>query len=209
MLHITIIANYKDMLLNSARTDQFRFDLPVDILPEDIAKQYNDIFVNQPTQLISDINDLLYDSVQSIDIMSMNAPIVKQSVANLVDDKTGIKRTVDQFFRGSKTVHQTVDKRINITFRMSAGFINYFALLESYIRYHDDKTTHDFYQPMRFVSLYNDQPMFAIDFSNCIFAAIDKQHFDLTNTDTSEQTFTTTWVFNNFDFRLPSEIKAQ
>ena len=197
------------MLLNSARSDQFRFELPVDIIPDDIAKQYDDIFVHQPTQLIDNIHDLLYDSVQSIDIMSLNAPIVRQSVANLVDDKSGIKRAVDQFFRGSKTVHQTVDKRINITFRMSAGFINYFALLESYLRYHDDKSTPDFFQPMRFVSLYNEQPMFAIDFSNCIFAAIDKQRFDLTNTDTTEQTFTTTWVFNNFDFRLPSEIKKQ
>ena len=197
------------MLLNSARSDQFRFELPVDIIPDDIAKQYDDIFVHQPTQLIDNIHDLLYDSVQSIDIMSLNAPIVKQSVANLVDDKSGIKRAVDQFFRGSKTVHQTVDKRINITFRMTAGFVNYFALLESYLRYHDDKSTANFFQPMRFVSLYNEQPMFAIDFSNCIFAAIDKQRFDLTNTDTTEQTFTTTWVFNNFDFRLPSEIKKQ
>lgn len=195
------------MLLNSARTDQYRFELPTDILPEDIANQYNEIFVKQPTQLISNMQDLLYDSVQSVDIMSLNAPIVKQSVANLVDDKTGIKRAVDQFFRGSKTIHQTIDKRINITFRMTAGYINYFALLESYLRYHDDKSTADFFQPMRFVSLYNEQPMFAIDFSNCIFAAIDKQRFDLTNTDNSEQTFTTTWVFNNIDFRLPSEIK--
>ena len=112
MQHFIVHISYRKyqfdiMLLNSARSDQFRFELPVDIIPDDIAKQYDDIFVHQPTQLIDNIHDLLYDSVQSIDIMSLNAPIVKQSVANLVDDKSGIKRAVDQFFRGSKTTIPT------------------------------------------------------------------------------------------------------
>lgn len=196
------------MILNSTRTDQFNFYLPSDIIYEDIAKQYNDLYILQPTQLITNIYDLLYDSVQSIDLMDLNAPIVSQDIANH-EVTSGVKIAVKRFYRGVKDVNAAIDKRITITFRVTAGFINYFALLETFFKYHNDKSTAPYFQDMHFVAKYNKQPIYGIDFKDCVFASLSNLRLDATNKDYTEQTFTTTWVFNDVSFRLPSDIKKQ
>lgn len=196
------------MLLNSTRSDQFQFYLPTDIIYEDIAERYQNTFILQPTQMITNIFDLLYDSVQSIDLMPMNAPLVTQ---NKVVHSTvnGNSLAVPVFYRGAKDIHAAIDKRITITFRLTSGFINYFALLETYFKYHNDKSTPGYFQDMHFIAKYNKQPIYGIDFTGCLFAAISNLRLDATSRDYSEMTFTTTWVFNDIAFRMPSDIIKQ
>lgn len=196
------------MLLNSTRSDQFQFQLPTDIIYEDIAERYQKTFILQPTQMITNIFDLLYDSVQSVDLMSLNAPIVSQ---NQVVHSTvnGNKLAVPIFYRGAKDVNAAIDKRITITFRLTAGFINYFALLETYFQYHNDKSTPGYFQDMHFIAKYNKQPIYGIDFKGLVFASISDLKLDATARDYSEMTFSTTWVFNDIAFRMPSDIINQ
>ena len=196
------------MLLNSTRSDQFQFQLPTDIIYEDIAERYQKTFILQPTQMITNIFDLLYDSVQSVDLMSLNAPIVSQ---NQVVHSTvnGNKLAVPIFYRGAKDVNAAIDKRITITFRLTAGFINYFALLETYFQYHNDKSTPGYFQDMHFIAKYNKQPIYGIDFKGLVFTSISDLKLDATARDYSEMTFSTTWVFNDIAFRMPSDIINQ
>lgn len=195
------------MLLLDTRSDQFSFDLPADLIPEDIADTYNKVFVAQPTQIIYDINDLLHDSIQSVTLMGISMPVVMQNVNKTLDD-TGVKKSITQFYKGSKTVHQSLDKRIMVTCRLVNGGLNYFVAMESLFRFCNNKHETLTFLPCRFVATYGGakKPLFGIDFKEVLFTALSELRYDKTHTDQSVMTFTMTFVYNDIAFRLPSEI---
>lgn len=195
------------MLILDTRSDQFRFDLPIDLIPQDIAETYNKVFVQQPTQIIYDINDLLHDSIQTVSLMGISMPIVTQNVNKVLDD-SGMKKSITQFHKGSKTIHQALDKRIQVTCRLTNGGLNYFCCLESLFRYANDKRETIYFQPCRFVATYGGakKPLFGIDFIDVVFSAISELTYDKTRVDQNVMTFTLTFVYNDIKFRMPSEI---
>lgn len=196
------------MILSSTRPDQFKFDLPVDILPDDIAETYNSVFVHQPAQIVTNMHDLLHDCVSKITIQGLNGPITQQAMKISVDDN-GVPHNSYQFQRGAANVESTIDKRITIKMRLVMGGINYFALMESYFRYWNDKSTEMFFQPMYFTSLYNKRPIFKVVFKNVVWASMSGLDYDATMTDRTEQSFDLTFVYNSIQMLQPADILKQ
>jgi hypothetical protein len=93
--------------------------------------------------------------------------------------------------------------------RYVMGGINYFALMETYFKFWDDKSTPMFFQPMYYTAMHNKQPMFKIAFKNPIFASLSENTNDVTQLNTQEKTFTMTWVYNSIQFKLPSDINNE
>lgn len=196
------------MILSSTRSDAFIFDLPVDILYPEIEDEYNKIFIQQPSQLITSMSDLLHDCVKGINIFGLNAPITSQDVRNVVD-ANNVPHSNPQFQRGTTTANATIDKRLSIEMRYVCGGLNYFALMQSYLKFWDDKSTPDFFQPFRFTALYANKPIFKIEFRQPIWASISENRYNASTIDTSEKTFTMTWVYNSIVTKLPLDINNE
>jgi len=123
------------MLLN-AISSQFVVLFPQNFFYEEIRKKWNPI-VKRLKLPYESIEDYINASVQS-----MSFPAV---------DLNNVEQGQGQFkitYRGGKELEPILDKNLNITFKLSEGFISYWILFEQIEMYREYAPTVPFWPPM-------------------------------------------------------------
>lgn len=199
------------------RQDKFRIRFPKEFLLQEIEEKYTKVLIEKHSFFVSPI-EFLNESIQSIQILGFtNASMVQQQIG--IDSqyqnptiKTRIHTFNDHIYRSEKNPVALIDKTINIVFRHTLGFTNYFMVFENFFKQYDRETS------------YNNVPIttLPIDVMNeygeiyarvlihgPIIDAMDMLDLSYTQPIAQSQTFQVTFKYSNIEFEFISKEEQE
>jgi hypothetical protein len=114
-------------MLQSAKSNQFRFNFPKSFVPGEISAKYSRYMNRIPGNIISDPLELLNYSVQSVTVPSFSYDPVQQV------DFPGTKRQ----YRSSLPVTELFAKELRVGMQLFDGHFNYWMMYEIFQYYYD------------------------------------------------------------------------
>jgi len=174
----------------SSQNNQFLFNLPIDFIEPYLYEQF---------QKLMDKNFIPYDSV--IDYINSTIKELVFPSVSFENKEQVLRRGKKVGWKDSKSVFDTFNNELDITFRSVDSWINYFILLQILIEFYlnNDK---------------NQIPMFSLDildkdgsviytiiFEEVLLKSIGEIRLGYQQYDISEKTFTITFRYNFIDIR--------
>ena len=194
------------------RQDRFRLLLPDDTIPDEIKEKYTKILIDKKNIITSPI-DFVNETIQKVQVLGFNNATYAQPQPrhgtpirdpNRVDENMFLGRAVDYQYRSVDNPEQIIDRTLNIEFRHTAGFLNYFIMFESffYIYARDTKST-KLPSPLA-VDIMNElgEIYSRIVLYDPIIEGMDMLDLDFTNPVASSQSFRVTYKYSNIDFQF-------
>lgn len=132
------------MLSLKGRQDGFRLTLPKDFIPKNIEEKYSHILNKKRSFIIKPI-DFLNETIQSVEVLGFQNASVLQSQQVKGNPNIGYSRYKENIFpypasevayRSPQSAISLIDKTLNITFKHTLGYLNYFILFESFLYYY-------------------------------------------------------------------------
>lgn len=202
------------------RKDHFRFNLPNDFIVDEINDKYAAILQEQHSFIYKPI-DFLNETIVKLEVFGFSeATIAQQQTATGIQlrnviGKNGIpqdRSKQNAFFHAGTEVNyrseanpiQLIDKTLNVTFRHTLGFINYFLMFENF-----------FYLYSRDTSSEESKNVFTIDFldgygrayakvvlMDPVIHSIDMLSLDYTQPVAQSDTFQVVFKYSNLDYQF-------
>lgn len=128
------------MFTLNARQDLFRLTLPDDFIAKEINEKYSKI-INDNKSFIRRPIDFLNETIQSVQVLGFvdgtvqqqqsakGSPIINQ---NRKLENQFMHTSTDYNYRSEKNPLALIDKTLNIFFRHTLGFLNYFLIFENF-----------------------------------------------------------------------------
>lgn len=128
------------MFTLNARQDLFRLTLPDDFIAKEINEKYSKI-INDNKSFIRRPIDFLNETIQSVQVLGFvdgtvqqqqsakGSPIINQ---NRKLENQFMHTATDYNYRSEKNPLALIDKTLNIFFRHTLGFLNYFLIFENF-----------------------------------------------------------------------------
>ena len=200
------------MFALKGRQDGFRLLLPKDFLCQEIEEKYGKILNSKKSFYIKPI-DFLNESIQKVQVLGFtNATIAQRQSSTgtqffrFGEDRTSQNKfmfpSTDYNYRSPNSPIDLIDKTLNIEFRHTLGYLNYFMLYENF-----------WYQFARDRQYKELPPNFNVDILNengSIFGRIvlespivngmDMLDFDYTQPIANSQTFKVEFKYSNINF---------
>lgn len=196
------------------RQDGFRLLLPKDFICPEIEEKYTKLLTERRGFYVKPI-DFLNETIQKVQVLGFTNAVIQQKQSNtgtqfirLSEDRKEqndfMYPSTDYNYRSPSSPLDLIDKTLNIEFRHTLGYINYFLLYENF-----------WYQFTR-DRMYGELPSnFNIDLINengSIFATIvlespivngmDMLDFDYTQPIAQSQTFKVEFKYSNIQFKF-------
>lgn len=201
------------MFTLKSRKDSFRLILPKEFIPEEINEKYTRVLMNSRSFYKRPI-DFVNETIQKIDVLGFNnGTIVQQQSgrgtplrdARRVAQNDMMHMASDYNYRSVDNPIQLIDKTLNIDFRHTLGYLNYFILLESFIYNYSRDTNYLTDLDYKFkIDLLNHNG--AIYSSIVLFAPImngmDMLSFDNSIPVANSGTFRVIFKYSNFDYEF-------
>lgn len=203
------------MFALKGRKDGFRFLLPADFICEEINEKYAKILQEQKSFYLKPI-DFLNETIKGIQILGFSEGTMEQQQSghgkpirqqlNPLIDRTEENRFAHtasgMTYRSEKNPLALIDKTLNVTFRHTLGFLNYFMLFENfwYLYTRDIKA---------------DKQVFTIDIIDAhgraysrivlydpIIHGIDMLNLDYSQPVAQSETFNVIFKYSNIDYQF-------
>ena len=196
------------------RQDGFRLLLPKDFICPEIEEKYTKLLTERRGFYVKPI-DFLNETIQKVQVLGFTNAVIQQKQSNtgtqfirLSEDRKAqndfMYPSTDYNYRSPSSPLDLIDRTLNIEFRHTLGYINYFLLYENF-----------WYQFTR-DRMYGELPSnFNIDLINengSIFATIvlespmvngmDMLDFDYTQPIAQSQTFKVEFKYSNIQFKF-------
>ena len=196
------------------RQDGFRLLLPKDFICPEIEEKYTKVVTERRGFYVKPI-DFLNETIQKVQVLGFTNAVIQQKQSNtgtqfirLSEDRKAqndfMYPSTDYNYRSPSSPLDLIDRTLNIEFRHTLGYINYFLLYENF-----------WYQFTR-DRMYGELPSnFNIDLINengSIFATIvlespmvngmDMLDFDYTQPIAQSQTFKVEFKYSNIQFKF-------
>lgn len=200
------------MLSLKSRQDKYRLLLPKELIPNEIYEKYRKVLERKHSFIYEPI-DFINESIQKIQVLGFNTatmiqqqsmrgePIRNQSrVAqnNLMHSANEIP------YRSPAGPVSLLDKTLNIDFRHTLGFVNYFILFESFF-YLYSRDTKNLELPDVFpIEIFNEkgEVYSRIMLYDPIIDGMDMLDLDFTQPVAQSQTFRVIFKYSNIDFEF-------
>lgn len=194
-------------------SSNFRLLLPDEFIPEEIQEKYTKILTEAHSFITKPI-DFLNESIQKVEVLGMNAGAVAQSQTNTGKPIRNMNRveqnriqggTSDVYYRSATNPLSLIDKTLNIDFRHSLGYINYFLLFESAMYQYSRDTEYLKHLDFNFnVDILNQNGAIysRVVLMHPIIDGIDMLSFDFSQPISSTKTFRAIWKYDNFDYQF-------
>jgi hypothetical protein len=203
------------MLGLKGRQDKFRLQFPKDFLLPEIEEKYTKVLTEKHSFIVSPI-EFLNESIQGVQILGFTGASMQQQQSNIGAASTANQNTRkltmmhtfnDQTYRSEKNPVALIDKTINIIFRHSLGFINYFMLFENFFTQYARGTSYDDLIKQISIDIMNEQgEIYARVFlTGPIIDAMDMLDLSYTQPIAQSQTFQVTFKYSNIEFQFISE----
>lgn len=128
------------MFTLNARQDLFRLTLPDDFIAEEINEKYSKI-INDNKSFVRRPIDFLNETIQSVQVLGFVEGTVQQQQSGkgypvIHNDRKlenqFLHTSTDYNYRSEKNPLALIDKTLNIYFRHTLGFLNYFLMFENF-----------------------------------------------------------------------------
>lgn len=198
------------MLALKARQDGFRITLPKEIIPDVVNEKYSKILQDKRGFIIKPI-DFLNETIQSVEVLGFLDATVYQEMPTRGEPMMDPTRVNENNFfhpatqinyRSPKNPQSLVDKTINITFKHTLGYLNYFILFESFLyHYCRDMEYKDLQQFITIDLLSETGSIFSkITLFKPLIDSMDMLTFDYTQPIASSQTFKVVFKYTSFNY---------
>jgi len=183
-------------MLLSSQPSQFVFNLPSDLIPENLKSKY-DIIMEKNFVWYDDVLDYLNSTIKGINFggFSLSTDTQVRKFGKIVD------------YKPVTNINDTFDRVGNITFRAVDGDTNYWMMLEIATNtYMNTEQTH--LSPFTLTTLdYRRDAIYQVKFSDIIISDVSDIDFNYSSQDVIEKTFTVTikFVHIEIDFLLNQE----
>lgn len=196
------------------RQDGFRLLLPQEFICDEINDKYAKILQNQKSFFTKPI-DFLNETIQSVQVLGFSDGTVNQpqpGIGHPLIDPNRVKQNkflhtaTDFTYRSEVNPLQLIDKTLNITFRHTLGFLNYFLLFENFwYLYSRDKQYEDISFTFNIdIINQNGQVYSKIVLYDPIIHGIDMLDLNYTKPVADSQTFTVIFKYSNIDYQFIS-----
>lgn len=197
------------MLSLKSRQDGFRLLFPKEFLHEEIIKKYTEILIKKHSFITNPI-DFLNETIQGVQILGFQEATVPQqqtgrgnfsrNMPSRIRENNFLHTSTEFNYRSEVNPLQLVDKTLNVIFRHTLGFINYFMLFENFMIQYERDTDNTELIPNLFIDV--------IDSKGCVYCRVrldfplinsmDMLDLTYTNPIAQSQTFQVVFKYSNF-----------
>lgn len=201
------------MFTLKSRKDGFRLLLPKEFLCEEIVDKYAQILQNQKSFILSPIA-FLNETIQKVQVLGFNSGTIQQQQTTRGESITGdpkrfaqnrfLHTASDHTYRSEVSPLQLIDKTLNITFKHTLGYVNYFMIFENFWwLYSRDKQYNDMRLEFTIDLLDNNEKVYSrIVIKDPIIDGIDMLDFDYTQPIAESGTFNVIFKYSNIDYQF-------
>lgn len=196
------------------RKDGFRFLLPQDYIVDEINEKYAQILQEQKSFYTKPI-DFVNETIKGIQILGFSEATVLQNqtakgnnIRTQTLDRTSQNRfqhtAAEQAYRSEKNPLSLIDKTLNVTFRHTLGFLNYFMLFENFwYLYARDTQYKDIHQTFNIDLIDSHGRAYSrIVLYDPFIHSIDMLNLDYSQPIAQSETFTIVFKYSNIDYQF-------
>jgi len=201
------------MFTLKGRQDAFRLLLPKEFIMPEIEEKYAEILRSKNSFYTEPI-EFLNETIQKVQVLGFDNATVQQQQSSrgskpLLDPTRKQQNEFmypsnDYSYRSEISPISLIDKTLNITFRHTLGYLNYFLLFENFFhQYTRDRSYKDL--DYNFViDIYNEKGSIysRIVIDSPFVHSMDMLDFDFTQPIAQSQTFQVAFKYSNFDFQF-------
>ena len=200
------------MFTLKGRQDQFRLIFPKEFLHEEITEKYSKIINSKHSFLITPI-DFLNETIQGIQVLGFNEGTIEQqqtgrgtftSIEGRENENRFLHTSSSVNYRSETNPINLIDKTLNVTFRHTLGFVNYFMVFENFFYQYQRDTSYDELIPNLFVDIFDIKGNIysRIEIIHPIISGIDMLDLNYTQPIAQSQTFNVEFKYSNLDFQF-------
>ena len=201
------------MFTLKGRQDGFRLLLPKEFLYKDIEKKYAEILKQKKGFFVNPI-DFINESIQRVEVLGFQEAAYLQQLQqrtgtptfnyNRIEQDAFPYPATEEAYRSPASPIGLTDKTLNIEFRHTLGYLNYFMIFENFwymysrdMRYSD--IMHNIY-----IDIFNEigEVYCKINLMDPIINGMDMLSFDFTQPVAQSQSFKVEFKYSNFEFQF-------
>ena len=200
------------MLSLKGRQDNWRLLFDKDFIPDEITEKYTKV-LNMRKSFITQPVDFINETIQKVQVLGFSGATFAQQQTTRNTPTRNEDRIAENNFQGSYDDVQyravtspvsIIDKTLNVQFRMSQGYLNYFILFESFFYKYCRDTSGGQLDTHFNIDIYNEfgEIYARIVLYKPVIDAMDMLDLDFTQPVAQSQTFQVTFKYSNIDFQF-------
>lgn len=200
------------MFTLKGRQDGFRLLLPNEFIPKHVEEKYSKILQEGRSFIVKPI-DFLNETIQKVQVLGFNNASVNQVQPRRGDVPVGTKRIqqnrfmyagTDTTYRSPANPEAIIDKTMNVIFKHTLGYLNYFILFESFLYFYSRDVKSSQLPKMFQVELLNNKgAVYArLNIKDPIIDGIDMLDLDFSQPIAQSQTFTVIFKYSDFEYEF-------
>lgn len=193
------------------RKDQFRLLFPKEFICDEIVEKYTKVLQDKHSFIVTPI-DFLNETIQSVQVLGFNEGVVQQlqtgrgthTINNRPVENNFLHTATDYNYRSEVNPIALIDKTLNVTFRHTLGFVNYFLIFENFFYQYMRDTEYKKLVPALYIDILDDigNIYSRIELQDPIISGIDMLDFNYTQPTAQSDTFKVEFKYSNFDFQF-------
>ena len=207
------------MFTLNARQDLFKVTLPDDFIVDDINEKYTKIIKSNKSYYRRPI-DFLNETIQSVQVLGfVEGTVQQQQPGSGYPIMNQDRKPQNQFmhtasdysYRSEKNPLALIDKTLNIYFRHTLGFVNYFLMFENFFYlYSRDMTYKKMFDQIPIDIINNRGEIYSrIMVIDPIINGIDMLDLNYNAPNETMQTFKVEFKFSNIDYQFLNIEKGE
>lgn len=201
------------MFTLKGRQDGFRLLLPKEFIVPEIEEKYTKIIRNKLSFYNTPI-DFINETIKSVEVLGFNNATFQGNQISTGDPMLNQDRVNENNFsypeseyhyRSAASPIGLIDRTINIKFRHTLGFLNYFLLFENFWYQYTRDRKSQFFNNYNFnIDIFNEKGVIysKIVLVNPIINSMDMLSLDFTQPIAQSQEFQIEFKYQNFDFQF-------
>lgn len=200
------------MLSLKGRQDNWRLLFDKDFIPDEITEKYTKV-LNMRKSFITQPVDFINETIQKVQVLGFSGATFAQQQTTRNTPTRNAERIAENNFQGSYDDVQyravtspvsIIDKTLNVQFRMSQGYLNYFILFESFFYKYCRDTDNGQLDTHFNIDIYNEfgEIYARVVLYKPVIDAMDMLDLDFTQPVAQSQTFQVTFKYSNIDFQF-------
>jgi hypothetical protein len=181
-------------MLQSAKSNQFRFNFPKSFIPPSITEKYTKYMNRIPGNIISDPLELINYSVQSVVLPSFSYDPVEQV------DFPGTKRQ----YRSALPVTELFAKEFRVGLQLFDGHFNYWLMYEIFQHYYSFKEKQPYLPDGFRLQMIDGEGniLVTINLERVLFQSVPDLNLNFSTNSPDFKTFEVVFVYNNLKVNL-------
>jgi hypothetical protein len=201
------------MLALKGRQDGFRLLFPKEFLCDTITEKYSKILKEKHSYFLEPI-DFINETVQKVDVLGFQSATIEQQQSsrgeqplinqNRVKENDFMYPSAPFSYRSEVSPIALTDMTLNVEFRHTLGFLNYFMIFENFWHMFSRDTQTKEINDYLYIDIMDEIGSIysRIKIMHPLINGMDMLSFDYTQPVAQSQTFKVEFKYSNFDFEF-------